>query len=327
MSDKKTSLFVILKILQKYTDENHALNQQAIIDLIKQDYGLSFERKSIATNIAVLNELGYEIEKTHGGYVLLTRLFDQFQARYLNDALFSSKAITGEQAMELSETINSELSVYQNKSYTYLNKSCQISRTNNSEVLLNVEIIGEAIENKKIITFEYLTYDDSGNKVARMNGYRYRVSPYYLINNFGRYYLICHYRDKYGPIHTFRVDYIQNIQIDESIEYKPLESFEGMENFDITEYINNHIYMYGDNIVNAKIEVFDSSSILYIDDWFGSNSKIYKENNKLYANVTCSEDALFFWALQYGNAIKLVEPIELVERIKNHLKKEIEKYK
>ena len=44
-----------------------------------------------------------------------------------------------------------------------------------------------------------MTYDKNGNLVPRFNGYEYQVSPYYLINNFGRYYLLG-YRRRYCEV-------------------------------------------------------------------------------------------------------------------------------
>ena len=76
MFNKKSSTILILKVLQEYSDEDHYLTHQDIINHIKRDYGLEFERKSVASSIALLQELGYDINKgAKGGFALFSRLF------------------------------------------------------------------------------------------------------------------------------------------------------------------------------------------------------------------------------------------------------------
>ena len=65
MSDlepKKSALIRILQIFEKYSDFNHPLKQNDIIEILERDYGIIVERKSISRNISLLKELGYEIE-------------------------------------------------------------------------------------------------------------------------------------------------------------------------------------------------------------------------------------------------------------------------
>ena len=59
--NKKSSLILILKVLEEYTDEDHLLTQQQIIDKISQLYNIDLERKSVSNSISLLIELGYDI--------------------------------------------------------------------------------------------------------------------------------------------------------------------------------------------------------------------------------------------------------------------------
>lgn len=63
ISNKKSLMLLVLKILEEYTDEEHYLTQQEIIRLIEEQYGLEFERKSIASSLNLLEELDYDIER------------------------------------------------------------------------------------------------------------------------------------------------------------------------------------------------------------------------------------------------------------------------
>ena len=230
-------------------------------------------------------------------------------------AIFSSKSISGKQAEQLANKCSSILSKYKRKNYSYLYKSEEINRTDNKDVFLTIEIISEAIKNKKCISFQYLSYDEDCKLNYRYNGYKYIVSPYYLINNFGRYYLICH-RKKYNKIINFRIDYIKNVEMidKEYIDIKTLDEYNN--GFSISNYLNDHIYVFGGEIIKAKFLINNSSSISYIVDWFKDNAKIYKENNNIYAEIKCNENALYYWYMQYNEHFIIVEPNTLIERVK-----------
>ena len=327
MFGKKEVIILIYKILAEYTDENHYLTQADIIDKLYQLYGITVERKSVSNSLQSLQELDYDIvKKDRKGYALYSRLLEDNEIRYINDALFSSKSITGKQTINISNKLNSILSKYQRREYNYLYKSTSVNRTSNNEIFYDIELIQEAIKNNKKISFQYVTYDENGKEILRYNGYRYIISPYYLINNFGRYYLLGHYRDKYKPIQNYRLDYLRNIKI-ENKEAVPLNSLKGFDNFDIATYINEHVYMFSEDVVTAKIQILETYAIQYLYDYFGSDIALYKENYKLYTNIKSSADALYFWILQYGEAIKVIKPDDLVVRLKEYHEKEVEKYK
>ena len=123
IENKKASILLILKVLEEYSDEDHFLTQQDIIDKVDELYGIELERKSVAFSISLLQELDYDINKSpRGGYALLSRSFDNSEIRYIVDSLFSSKSISGKQAAELSNKLNSCLSKYQRKDYNFIYK-------------------------------------------------------------------------------------------------------------------------------------------------------------------------------------------------------------
>ena len=160
-----------------------------------------------------------------------------------------------------------------------------------------------------------------------MNGFEYIVSPYYLINNYGRYYLLCNYRSKYQLLQNFRVDYMMNINIKEDSDIKPLKVLDkSLETFSISKYLNEHIYLFGGDSVRVKLLLKDSNAIGYIYDWFGSDVKIShdKETGNIVTTLVSNENALIYWLLQYGEFVKVLEPIELKEKVKEKARKILE---
>ena len=262
--------------MEEYTDENHYLTQQEILDKIYQNYDIELERKSVGSSLSLLEELDYDIAKgPRGGFALLSRTFDETEATYIIDALFSSKSIDSRQAKKISEEVSSCFSRYQKKDFSYIYKTSEINRTENKQVLCNISIIHEAMKQNKRVGFQYLGYDKNGNAEERMNGYQYIVSPYYLVNNFGRYFLLCNYREKYRPIQIFRVDQMVNPVIKDDWPIKQLKDLkDAPKDFSITKYLNEHIYMFDGETVDAEIKLLGEWGVSILKDWFGDNAKM-----------------------------------------------------
>ena len=326
--NKKSSILLVLKVLEEYTDENHYLTQQEILDKIYQNYDIELERKSVGSSLSLLEELDYDIAKgPRGGFALLSRTFDETEATYIIDALFSSKSIDSRQAKKISEEVSSCFSRYQKKDFSYIYKTSEINRTENKQVLYNISIIHEAMKQNKRVGFQYLGYDKNGNAEERMNGYQYIVSPYYLVNNFGRYFLLCNYREKYRPIQIFRVDQMVNPVIKDDWPIKQLKDLkDAPKDFSITKYLNEHIYMFDGETVDAEIKLLGEWGVSILKDWFGDNAKMVN-SDKLIARVKCNEVALYYWLLQYCDCAVVLSPLELRDKVKKGLEFAISNYK
>lgn len=321
IQNKKGSILLVLKILEEYTDDNHYLTQPQIATKISQLYGIDLERKAIGSSLQLLEELDYDIVKgPKGGFALLSRTFDPSEASFLIDAIFSSKSINGKEAKRMAEEVSSCFSKYQRKDYSYIYKSNEINRSTNKTALYNVSIINEAISKGKRVGFQYLTYDKNGNEIYRNDGYEYIVSPYYLINNYGRYYLLCNYREKYRPLQLFRIDKMANIVIKDDWPIKQLKDLkDGPKDFSIAKYLNEHVYLFNEEVIDAKIILDGEWAIEIVKDWFGDNAKIHFKDEKIIATIKGDEKALYYWIMQYSDCVTVLSPLSLVERIKKGL--------
>lgn len=312
---------MVLKILEEYTDDNHYLTQPQIATKISQLYGIDLERKAIGSSLQLLEELDYDIVKgPKGGFALLSRTFDPSEASFLIDAIFSSKSINGKEAKRMAEEVSSCFSKYQRKYYSYIYKSNEINRSTNKTTLYNVSIINEATNKGKRVGFQYLTYDKNGNEIYRNDGYEYIVSPYYLINNYGRYYLLCNYREKYRPLQLFRIDKMANIAIKDDWPIKQLKDLkDGPKDFSITKYLNEHVYLFNEEVIDAKVVLDGEWVIEIVKDWFGDNAKIHFKDGKIIATIKGDEKALYYWIMQYSDCVTVLSPLSLVEKIKKGL--------
>lgn len=107
-ANKKMLNMLILDILKRYSDEEHHLTQQEVMKLLKREYGMECDRRSVKNNVEYLNELGYEIPYDEG-YWLVTREFEDAELRVLIDSVLSSKSITNKQVLYTVSALRADL--------------------------------------------------------------------------------------------------------------------------------------------------------------------------------------------------------------------------
>ena len=328
--DGKTLVIVlVLQVLEKYTDEDHYLTLNQIKEKLEQDYFVTAEKKTISRYVNLLMDAGYGIDRDpRRGVSLTTRKFDDTEIMYLVDAIFSSKSCPGNVAKDISTKLSEMLSSHQYKFFKHIYKTGEINRTNNKQVFYNIDIIHEAIEKGYNIKFKYLTYDENGNQTTSFNGYEYQVSPYNLINNFGHYYLLGYRRRHGNKEDIYRVDNMVDIEIDTTRKIYPIENIDKFKNgFNISKYINEHIYLFGGDVITAKLKLKKSSVITYIKDWFGEKAIIEKIGDDIIATVRCNGNAFFYWCLQYYQHIEVISPKTMREKLYNAGQALIDTYK
>ena len=314
--NKKMLNMLILELLRKYTDEDHSLTQQEIIRLLANNYGMECDRRSVKNNILYLKELGYDISMEKG-YRLLSREFDDSELRILIDSVLFSKSISTKQSKELIEKIRSLASNYFNAKVSHVSNLPELNRTINKQAMYSLDAINDAIANKKKISFIY-------NKIGtdfKLHPKRedpYIVNPYQIVANNGKFYLISNY-DKYDNVAHFRIDKMTDVRVlDEKV--KPMSKVPELERgLNLPKHMAEHFYMFSGSSVSAKIKTTEDMMSELVD-WFGTDFRII-ENMPDYITikVICNQDALRYWALQYGPYVEIIEPESLRNRIKDDI--------
>ncbi len=326
-SNKKLLILYILKILEEYSDENHPLTHNDIINKIYSNYGMTAERKAIGANIQSLIDFGYEIENIpRKGWYLSERLFEDGEITFLIDSVFSSSSISGKYSVELADKISTLLSKHKRKKYKYIYKANEINKPDNKQLFYTIDVLTEAIEKKKKVRFNYTKYTKDKKLINRRDDYFYTVSPYFMINNKGKYFLACNL-DKYDNLSNFKIDKIVNIMVtDEPI--RPINDIsQYSKGFDIAKYVNENLYMFGDKNVNAVIKIEHEWNIDVAIEWFGEKLHLEEKDGAFYAKINVNQSSLIVWALQYAESVEIISPIETRERMKQILENTYKKYK
>ncbi len=138
----------------------------------------------------------------------------------------------------------------------------------------------------------------------------YIVTPYQMVANNGRYYLIGNY-DKYDDLSHYRIDHITSITM-LSEPAKPRKKVkEFTQGWSLPKHMAEHVYMYSGESVTVKF-LADTDLMDELIDWFGKDFHIKADaGGKMLVTLRCNEEAMKYWALQYGDCIEIKEPQSL----------------
>lgn len=322
--NKKMLNMLILDILKEYSDENHRLTQQEIIRLLKANYDMDCDRRSIKNNILYLKELGYEISMDDG-YYLMRREFEDAELRMLIDSVLFSKSLTQTQAKSLIDKLRALGNRYFTAKISHVCSLPDMQHADNKQMIYALDIINDAITEKKKISFIYNDYKIDFKLHPRREE-EYIVNPYQIVANSGRFYLIGNY-DKYDNVSHYRIDKMTNVRILEEKVKPKKEVVEFKNGYNLPKHMAEHIYMFGGESVRVKF-LTDEGMMSEMIDWFGKDFRVRRisEDGKIEITVNCNESAMFFWALQYGPYVEVLEPLYLRNRIRESIQEMCEKY-
>ena len=309
----------ILEILERHSSKKHKVSQKEIMYYLDVDYNLRVSRKTLSGYLRELREYGY-IQGERGIYI--NRKFDDHELRVLIDGVLFGKHVPEVAANELINKLMSmsyDISKHKVKHMCYLS---DINHTKNEQFYEIVDEIYKAIEENKKIEIVPCVYGVDGklyDKEARI------VSPYYLVTEMSHYYLIC-FAGRNDDLENRRVDRISNVKILNE-KRKPLNKLPKYRyGFDLGKYMREHIYMFsGDSIVVVlKIRADRIGDFI---DWYGKDYVVLENRGEyLTIRVNVNENAVYYWAIQYGDMVEIMKPLELRNRMIEGLKKILNKY-
>lgn len=321
--NKKMLNMLILELLQECSDENHRLTQQEIIKLLDQNYGMECDRRSVKSNILSLKEMGYDISMENGCY-LVEREFEEAELRLLIDSVLFSKNITSRQAKILIGKLRAQANKYFDVKVSHVANLPELFHADNKQVMYALNDINDAISQKNKISFDYNDYGPDF-KLHHKREEKYIVNPYQMVANNGRYYLIGNY-DKYDDISHYRIDRMTDVEILPE-KAKRISQIKGMENgFSLPKHMAEHIYMFSGESVQIKL-LAKKSQMNELIDWFGKDFTILGEKEEEYLiTLRCNERAMYYWALQYGPFVEILEPLQLRTEIQEAINEMQKKY-
>ena len=320
--NQKQKLFRLYEILMHETDEAHPLTMAQIIARLNE-YGISAERKSIYSDFAALEELGYPVSKNSAkstGYYMESRHFELAELKMLVDAVQSSRFITAKKSKELI----SKLGYFAGGSAHELARQVYVEdriKTANNATIYSIDAIHTAINGNRCLSFKYFEYDGAKNKVFRHDGRRYEVSPCALLWSEENYYLVA-YEESTGLLKNFRVDKMSDVRV----ENRARSRNERITSFNPADYSKKIFGMYGGKEELVTLEFADHLAGVVIDR-FGIEPTFIKTDFGFKVTLRVMISPTFFgWMLGFGSEARIAYPPAVRKQMIDYLNETIEVY-
>lgn len=322
MAESKSTVLCVLKILEKYSDENHILSIKDINKYLKFKYEFEIDRRTLYGCIRILREIfDYDIstyDENKTGYYLRSRAFEISEVKMMIDSICASSYIPEKQAKYLIDKILLTQSENYKKSLNKMKIFKSTNKTRNKDVFLNIEIIQEAIEERKKITFDYYEYGFD-KKLRKRREKPYKVSPFATISTNENYYLLCK-NEGYEDLSHFRIELISNIEI-----LKAKISWD-KDTETVKEFGKNAVYAYGGKPENIQL-LCRNNMLTYVLDRFGFDVNIRQTDQEHFlVDFIQSPEGILFWALQFTPDCKILKPENLKQEMYKKLQEGLKEF-
>lgn len=333
---KKTLILNILDILRRYTDEDHRLSQKEIAEILRTEYGMEVERKTIRRHLLNLIDCGYEIEYSESIRMVpnrktgeleesylwsdfyLVRDFTDAELRLLIDGLLFSKHVPYSQCRELVEKLEGLSNRYFQSRVKHI-RTMPETAPQNRQLFYTIELLDEAISKGRKVCFHYTSYGLDKQRHLRSGEdgkpMEYVVSPYQMAAANGRYYLIC-CTDPHDNVSHYRLDRIADIRMTDE-PARPARTVQGLEHgIDLPMHMAEHVYMFAgpSETVSFRMKKYLINDVI---DWFGMDIVFSDESeDEVTARVRVNLQAMRRWAVQYGPHVRVLSPESLADAVK-----------
>ena len=310
LEPKKLALLRIAQILHKYSDAAHPLKQGDIAAYLSRDYGIEIERKAVGRNLSLLKEADFDIISTRNGCYLEKRKFEDAELKLLIDGVLCSKHIATHHSKQLIEKLAALSNAYFRSHIKNIYTVNDWNKTQNYDLFLNIELVDEAIETGKQITFSYNKF--GADKKLHKSATHF-ASPYQMILHNQHYYLMA-LNEKWKNMGYYRLDKITEMQITDR-PLTPLRTVDGFENgIDYKNFSAALPYMFTDTPEQIEL-LADNSVVDQIVDWFGYDIQIAPQGNGVRVQLKSSPNAMTYWALQFAEHVEILSPVYLRDKV------------
>jgi len=310
--EQKIRLQLLYELLHRHTDEDNPLSTEQIIDMLRNNHGVTVQNRALIKDVKLLNEYGYEINRfKKKGYFFYVadRAFDIPELKVLIDAVQAASFIPENQTERFIDKIAALAGTHRAELLKQNIVYFDTVKHSNKYIFYSIDTLISAIGQKKKASFLYYALDIDKNKVYRKCGERYVVNPLSLIYTNDKYYLVC-YSDKYRTLTNYRIDRMEKVEI-EPHGITPVKKF---ENCNIHAYKQQAFSMFGGELKDVALTV-DNACLDAILDKFGEQTPLFKidaDSFSVKAKVQVSP-TFFGWCLTSCQKIRITAPVEVVK--------------
>ena len=266
------------------------------------------------------------IDKMKESLIKLRRDFELNDLRLLAECVYTAKFLTEGQAKRLVDAVCESVEKEQAKTLRYDPLLTDRVKTDNHSLILKIAAVGEAMCREldgqrhlpEKISFHYLkpVINEQTQQVELSKGDRLVVSPYRLMINSGKYYLLA-FDDESRQMRTYRVDRMDSIE-------RTGHAREGEEIFrkiDLEKYASRVFSTGGDCTEPVKLQFPDRLLEAAIER-FGTSGASYVKADDAHFTVTTAigiDDRFFGWLTGCGEDVTIIEPASVVTAFTDYL--------
>ena len=179
--DQKLRTLRLMEIMLERTDDTHMLNASELCTILEQEYGISTDRRTIYTEMEILDKFGLDIQQKKGkcpGYYIGVREFELPELKLLVDAVQSSKFITEKKSKELIQKLEKlccKSDADMLSKYVFI---VNRPKTENETVYYNVDYIHRVPVSVSTQFFGWLTGIGSGMRIVGPEEVRQQYKEY-----------------------------------------------------------------------------------------------------------------------------------------------------
>lgn len=315
---QKMKLLFLLEMLRADSDEEHPLKTGDILARLEAK-GVSCDRRTLAKDIALLNEQGYEVMSVtcqrQKGYYIEDRSFSVPELRILMDAVQAARFITEKKTEELTEKVaalsGSNRAQLLKQNAVHFNAR----KYSNEAVYYTVSTLNEALSQGRKASFFYYDLNEKRQRVYHRDKRRYVVEPVALVFAEDRYYLMAISPDREGPS-VYRIDRMERAEI----EAEPVSAAAKKARSKVPAYAGRAFKMFSGPEQKVTL-AFDDGLVGAVLDRFGEDTPVIRLDEKTcQCTVPVQVSPPFWgWLFQYDCRMRLTAPKELKEEYARRL--------
>lgn len=327
MADNRERLFRVRDILME-TDEDHPITSAQIVSQL-DSIGISCDRKAVLRDIDFLTDYGMDIihcDDNKLGVFVGSRAFEDWELKILIDAVQSANFLNRGQTEKLINTLLSMASTANAQTLAGFPQSPSSIKVGKIEVKNNIDVILRAIRKHYKVHFLY-TYTGGDMKTKYRHSMNTEpVSPYALIWQHDKYYLIGNWSGA-APFSYYRLDRIHSIKELKDEPAVPLKELLPNGEAGLRDYIEENIYATSGKRVIIELEGGEEMTDTVLDT-FGDNASVKPiAGGNIHVRIKTNENkGLYRWLMQYAGSLKVVSPEHIRDGVKERLKAALEVY-
>lgn len=314
----KMKMLALWEILKQDSDEYTPLTTNDICEKLRTR-GIPCERKSVATDVALLKKHGYDVESKIVGrdrvYYVADRQFNIPELKIIIDALQAATFVTEGKTAELIEKVaalgGSHRKAILKENIVHFNTR----KHTNESIYFSVNELEQALLAHRQVSFYYFDLNEKHERVYRKDQKLYIVNPSALVFLNDNYYLVC-WSTEFERIVSYRVDRMETVSMLET----PVCPEAQISEEQIAAFTRQTFSMFGGVPVTVTLR-FANDLMGVIYDKFGEGTNIQRvDDETCTVTETVQVSPTFWgWVFQLRGELQIVEPADLIETYRSLL--------